>query len=248
MSHEFIYKEFDKEGLETLKVIEGASHFNAWMYQCVAPFLKGRVLEIGSGIGNISEEVLKHGFSLTMSDIRSNYCEYLKDKFKGRKGIEGIIEFDLVHPDFDVKYASMLGTYDSAFALNVVEHIEDDQLAINNAMKLLRKGGNLIVLVPAYQWLYNNFDKELFHFRRYNRKGVKELFSRAGSQIKSAIYFNAFGIPGWFITGKIFGKKTIPSGQMNFFNSLVPVMKVLDRMTGRNIGLSVVVAGEKMDA
>ena len=48
---------------------------------------------------------------------------------------------DLVHPEFDIIYADKLNSFDGLFALNVVEHIEDDTLAIANCKKLLKKGG-----------------------------------------------------------------------------------------------------------
>jgi 2-polyprenyl-3-methyl-5-hydroxy-6-metoxy-1,4-benzoquinol methylase len=51
----------------------------------------------------------------------------------------------------------------------VVEHIKDDRLAIANCKKLLKKNGHLIILVPAYRYLYNEFDKELEYYRRYNK-------------------------------------------------------------------------------
>jgi 2-polyprenyl-3-methyl-5-hydroxy-6-metoxy-1,4-benzoquinol methylase len=233
-------KEIDLEGLVTLNVIEKADRFNEWMYQTISPDCKGRILEIGSGIGNISKFFIADKREIVLSDLRDNYCDILKEKFNNP-----VVKIDLVHPNFDQEYADLLETFDSLFALNVVEHIEDDVLAIANCKKLLKNGGTLIILVPAYQWLFCNFDTELEHFRRYTHKSLKKIIVKNQLKIKKTFYFNVIGILGWFLSGKILKKKTIPEGQMGLFNLLVPVFKLVDTITLKKIGLSVICVSVK---
>jgi len=228
-------KEIDLEGLETLNVIEKADKFNNWMYETIKPHCKGKILEIGSGIGNISEFFIADKFDIVLSDLRDNYIEILTDKFSNQ-----VLKIDLVDENFNIKYNSLIGTFDSVFALNVVEHIKDDVQAIANCKKLLKKGGHLIILVPAYQSLYNQFDVELEHFRRYTQKSLKNIIFQNQLQIKKTFSFNVIGILGWFITGSILKKKTIPEGQMGLFNKLVPIFKLADVLTFKKIGLSVI--------
>ena len=52
---------------------------------------------------------------------------------------------NIVHPDFDIIYKALLGTYDLVYALNVVEHIENDILALANMKKLLKPGGYIYI-------------------------------------------------------------------------------------------------------
>ncbi len=73
-------KEIDLEGLETLSVIEKANKFNKWMYETIKPYSKGRILEIGCGIGNISEFFINDNFDIVLSDLRDNYIEIVKNK------------------------------------------------------------------------------------------------------------------------------------------------------------------------
>ena len=240
---EFKYKEYDLEGLKTLEAMAAAPRLNHWMYDTIEKNMTGKVLEIGSGIGNISACFLEDGRALYLTDIRDNYLAYLKNQFQGNSKVSGIHKLDLVHPDFDTIYADLLGSLDALFALNVVEHIEDDLQAIANCKKLLKKGGRLLILVPAYQALYNGFDVGLEHYRRYNKKTLSALFEKNNIKITRSQYFNFIGIFGWFVSGSILKKETIPKGQMKVYNMLVPVFRIIDRMVLNRMGLSVIVEG-----
>ncbi len=245
MNKIFDYKENDAEGEETLNVIAGADKFNEWMYSSILPYCKGNVLEIGSGIGNISRFFLDNNFAITLSDIREGYVQHLKEKFYENKNLKGAIVLDLVADDFNAKYNSLIGTFDTVYALNVIEHINDDGLALKNCKSLLKEGGNLIILVPAYQFLYNKFDEELFHFRRYSKNQLKNIFQTTKFSVIRSHYFNFAGILGWYVSGKLQKNKTIPSRQMKFYNLLVPFFKIADKMVLNKIGLSVIVVGKK---
>jgi 2-polyprenyl-3-methyl-5-hydroxy-6-metoxy-1,4-benzoquinol methylase len=239
---QFDYKDIDQEGLEILDVISSATKFNRWLYDNIAPFCKGRILEIGSGVGNISTFFLEKEQAITLSDIRANYRSILEKKF--RLPADRVLNIDIAHPDFDQHYASLLSGFDSVFALNVVEHIKDDALALRNMYSLLKPGGEMTVLVPAYQTLYNDIDLSLEHFRRYNKKSLRLLMGRL-APVKKAFYFNATGIPAWWISGKILRHKTIPAGEMSLYNTFVPVFRLVDKMLANRLGLSVVCVIQK---
>lgn len=245
MSNTFTFKELDVEGMSTLEAIANAPRFNEWMYKVTSSRLTGRVLEIGSGIGNISEQYLNDGRKLMLSDIRENYCQYLERKFEQEPTCAGVRLLDLVHPNFDIEYIDLLGSFDGVFALNVVEHIADDVLAITNAKKLLRKGGRLVILVPAYQALFNEFDRALEHYRRYTEGSLKTVFEKNDFQIVHSQYFNFAAIGGWWFSGNVLKKKTIPTGQMKLYNALVPIFKIVDKIVLNKVGISVIVEGIK---
>ncbi len=236
----FKYSEKDLEGETTLNVVAVADKFNKWMYNSIKDFTKGNVLEIGSGIGNISIFFINDGKMITLSDIRNNYCEKLKVAFSGYNNVEDVIVIDIADKDFDNKYAEYFNRFDTVFSLNVIEHIENDGVAICNMYKLLKNEGVLITLVPAYQSLYCRFDKELQHFRRYTKKSLSKITSTNGFKNKKTFYFNAIGVLGWFVSGKILNKKTIPENQMKFYNIFVPFFKIIDKLLLNSFGLSVI--------
>lgn len=240
---EFTFKEIDEEGLETLKAISAANSFNEWMYDRIRPHCSGKILEIGSGIGNISEYFVRDKSNITLSDLRENYLDFLRKNFQNKNA--KIINLDIVGPSFEDYLANLNEPYDTVFALNVIEHIERDDIAIKNIYRMLKPGGKVVILVPAYQSLYNTFDKALEHYRRYTAQTMSSVISGAGFDIEKADYFNAAGIAGWWFTGSIMKKETIPQGQMKLYNALVPIFKIVDKVLMNKVGLSTVVIGRK---
>ena len=100
---------------------------------------------------------------------------------------------------------------------------------------MLRKGGKVVILVPAFQALYNGFDKQLDHQRRYTQKSLRNLLEGNGFDVIHAQYFNVMGVAGWFFSGKILRKKNIPAGQMKLYNHFVPLWEVFDFFTQKII-------------
>jgi len=235
----------DLVGEATLDVIATADKFNRWMYHTIKPFCTGRIFEIGSGTGNISRYFIEDRQQIMLSDFREAYCQNLSATFGNNSNVLGIEVLDLIDPGFDAKFARHLGKFDTVFALNVVEHISDDELALNNCYKLLAKGGHVVILVPSYQNLYNTFDSELGHFRRYTKSSLSRVFSKTEFQIIHKQYFNFTGIFGWYFNGAILKKKVIPGNQMKIYNALLPAIKIIDRAVLNLAGLSTILVGRK---
>ncbi|MBS1574927.1 MAG: class I SAM-dependent methyltransferase [Bacteroidetes bacterium] len=234
----------DKTGFEILQVIKKASSFNQWMFKTISPFCHGSILEIGSGTGNISEFFIKTNYKITLSDINSGYVDLLRNQFANCKNVTDILAVDLQLPDFSKKYTALHEKYDTIVLLNVLEHLKDEDSAISNCRYLLKEKGTLIILVPAFMLLYSPLDKELGHYRRYALKQLKNCLIRNEMQIQKSFYFNAMGILAW-LYGKVFALKTIPGGEMSFFDKLVPVAKICDKILFHKTGLSAICISKK---
>ena len=61
-------------------------------------------------------------------------------------------------------------SFDAVIALNVLEHIDEDSLAIKQIYEVLNENGIFIFEIPAFQFLYDSYDADLQHFRRYSQK------------------------------------------------------------------------------
>lgn len=84
--------------------------------------------------------------------------------------------------------------FDLVAAFDVLEHIENDTLAINEIYRVLKPGGRFISIVPAFSFLYSSHDKALNHFRRYDKKTIQERLSRFKS-IESGFWVFSFFLP-----------------------------------------------------
>lgn len=236
----------DATGSHTLQVISKANRFTEWMYDAFRQHLKGNVLEIGSGIGNISRLVIRDKKHITLSDYNPEYTNWLKKEFQDEGFVSNIFNIDLVHPAFQREYHLQKEKFDSVFLLNVLEHLEDDRKSLENCLYLLKPGGNLVLLVPAYPALYCKFDKELGHHRRYTSESLEQLVKEKDMKILEKQYFNVAGIGGWLLYGKILNKKQIGENEMSAFNRIVPVAKILDKMVFHKAGLSLILAAQKI--
>ncbi|MBO9573610.1 MAG: class I SAM-dependent methyltransferase [Chitinophagaceae bacterium] len=239
--------QIDIPGQKTLETISSATLFNEWMFNTIKPYCKGHVLEVGCGIGNISRLLIRNNFKTSLSDYSDQYFDILRKDFGNNGKVEAIYKVDLAVENFESTYPELLSKFDTIIAMNVVEHISDDHLAIRNCRKMLASGGHLIILVPAYQSLFNSFDEELVHFRRYTKKTLTKLFEDENLEIIHKQYFNAAGIAGWYINGSLLKKKLIPEDQMKIFDKLVPAFKLADKLIINRIGLSVIHVGRKND-
>ena len=235
----------DLVGEATLNIIAKADKFNRWMYHTIKPFCTGSIFEIGSGKGNISRCFIEDHQQIMLSDFREEYCYDLSNRFGISSSVLGIEVLDLIDPDFDTKFAMHFGKFNTVFALNVVEHISDDVLALNNCYKLLTKGGKVVILVPSYQKLYNRLDRELGHYRRYTKSTISRAFSKTEFQVVHKQYFNFIGIFGWYFSGVILKKKIIPGNQMKIYNFLIPAIKIIDKTVLNLTGLSTIIVGRK---
>jgi ubiquinone/menaquinone biosynthesis C-methylase UbiE len=88
-------------------------------------------------------------------------------------------------------------------ALDVVEHIEEDQKALVEFSRVLRPGGVLIITVPALMWLWSDWDEVLHHFRRYTRRSLKRIIPMESFEPVHINYVNVVVLPIVFLVRKV---------------------------------------------
>lgn len=210
----------DPIGSKTLEIMARASYYNQWLYSFIKPYLKGNVAEVGAGMGTFSNIIANDGYSVTAIDYSKEYLKIIGLK-------NPLIKthlFDLRSPS---PPSQLTGKFDSLIILNVIEHLADDKLAIGHLIKMLKKNGHLIVLVPGFQIAFGSLDTYLGHFRRYSIKGFITLIRNFGVETILIRYLNFFGLLGWFVNSRIFHKVTIPDSQVKFFDNFFrPVLKI----------------------
>jgi SAM-dependent methyltransferase len=229
--------QYDLIGEKTLELLSNSPSFNFWMYKQIKPYISGKVIEIGSGIGNISKYILDD-FQTTLSDNNQTYCSYLLDKFKSHKNFNAIRLLDVTNKSDFIDSKSE--KYDTVILLNVIEHIWNDQKALENLCTLLSENGKIIILTPANPWLFSKFDQQLGHYRRYTNASISKLVYESGLSLTNRFYFNFLGILGWFVFGKILKQEQIQQKPMQIFNLLMPINKLIQPIAKYFSGLSIV--------
>ncbi len=214
----------DIAGAETLEIMASAPRYNAWQYEAIAPYLGRRVLEVGSGIGNMSRHLVESGRErVVLTDTDEWYRGQLRARFGAR---EEVTVAPLTLPSEAAPREFAPHRLDTVVALNVVEHIRDDVGALRTMGRLVGRGGRVVVLVPALPALFGSLDRELQHQRRYTRRTLGVVAEAAGLRVETLRWFNLAGIVGWWWNAKVRRTPRIPIGQLRAFDVLVPLFRL----------------------
>jgi len=228
----------DAVGAATLDRLSEAPRYNRWMFERLRPWLGRRVLEIGSGIGNLSAFLLDSE-RLVLSDTDSYYLDRLREQFAA---LPQVAVAQLRLPTFNGELERE--RFDTIICLNVLEHVRDDMLSLATAYRLLQPGGRLVLLVPALPALYGTLDRALGHFRRYTAAELRHIFRATGFRLRHLEYFNLAGVPGWWLTGRVLRRTMIPANALRWYDALVPLFQ-LERFLPWRIGQSLIAIGER---
>jgi SAM-dependent methyltransferase len=137
-----------------------------------------------------------------------------------------VILGDLEDPDL---YAKLESPFDSIVSINVLEHLGHPETALAGFHTVLRPGGNLIVHVPAHQWLYSDADKALGHQRRFEARELVALLEGAGFEILKIDQFNRMAVAGWLFN-KLFGSSELRRWQVRLFATLLPLARLVEHV------------------
>ena len=217
-----------------------AIRYQKWIYRTVAPFMGDRILEIGAGIGNMSKWLPVRD-RLILTEIDPSLLKILRAEMsKSTAPIVSVSSFDLFKDDQKPWLAENL---DTVVSFNVLEHIEDDEAALARLCELVRnsksKGPRRIVtFVPAHAWAFGGMDRTFGHFRRYSKRGLKDLCRKVAPEAKLTLrHFNAVGLAGWVWNGRILGKKQIGTGALEAFEKICPIVSPVDDFIHKKLKL-----------
>ncbi|MBM4188343.1 MAG: methyltransferase domain-containing protein [Gemmatimonadetes bacterium] len=230
----------DPAGAETLELLAAAPKYNAWMYQAIAPYVGRRVLEVGSGIGNMSAHLLSaRPETMVLTDRDEWYRRQVSERFASVATVR-VEALELPDPAARSRFAA--DRLDTVVALNVVEHIEDDAGALSSIKEMLVPGGRAVILVPALSSIYSELDRELGHFRRYGRRSLAAAFGRAGLRVETMYWFNRVGVVAWWFQGRVRGRRRISLADVQRFDAMVPLLR-LERFVPLPFGQSLIGIG-----
>ena len=217
-----------------------AENYFDWQARMVEPHVGRRVLEIGCGLGNFTRHLLDRELVIGI-DVEPACVRGWRSSFPESSNLLGF-PMDAVDPEFlELKRYQP----DTVVCLNVLEHIENHQRALEHMHAVLPPGGRALLIVPAFESLYGPIDRNLGHFRRYSKRTFRGLCESIGFR-PAMHYFNVVGLLGWWVNAKIFKRAEQSESQIRLFDrAIVPVMSRLEGIVHPPFGQSIFAVLEK---
>lgn len=209
---------------------ETAPNYLRWIAELIQPHLGHRVLEVGAGLGSITE-LWASGHDVVASDLSDRCVSALQSRFAAWPNVT------VMHDD--VRRLGEAGErFDSIVMVNVLEHIEDDAGVLTSFRDVLRPGGTAVIYVPALNGLYGRWDRRVGHFRRYSRWRMSEVARAAGLDVVELRYVNLLAIPAWLAFSRTDVDKTTQSSLSIWDRLGVPASRALEKRVRVPIGLN----------
>jgi 2-polyprenyl-3-methyl-5-hydroxy-6-metoxy-1,4-benzoquinol methylase len=218
---------------DELDVFAKATTWKAYWRSQILQYVKGDVLDVGAGIGtNVQAFPLKNVKTWTCLEPDENLCKRAHSNLPATTNIKIIQGFlgDL----------PQRATFDCILYIDVLEHILNDRAELGRATAHLRSEGYLIVVSPAYQWLFTPFDQAIGHFRRYSELSLRD----AGPSELSLIlirHLDCAGLLASMANRFLFRQSNPTESQVLAWDRyLVPLSRFFDRMLMYRFGRSII--------
>ena len=224
-----------------LEILADLPNYYSWIIEKFRPWLNGRIMEIGTGIGTISKLIFDDADQLVLVEPSSHLTDYLPSSITKSKKVS------IYNQTLEQRLPQMTNqSCDTIIMVNVLEHIEDDGAAIKALHRVLKPGGHLLLFVPALQYLYSELDREHGHFRRYHLAPLEYKLNVHGFKIQDSRYFDIVGVFPWWLINTL-GKKTEFNPAMAKFYDryFIPVTKFLERFISRPFGKNIIIIARR---
>ncbi len=219
-----------------LESLGSAQKYIAWLASLARPFLGDDPIEIGAGAGDYAAAWLAEGLArITLTEADPHLLGELRSRFE-RDDRVAVRELDVT--------TSPQAEHSAVVAFNVLEHIEDDVGALRSARNLVRPGGAIVMLVPAFDFATSRFDHDIGHHRRYTKKTLGAAYRNAGIDVERLAYLNAPGLLGWIVAMKWFRRAPGEGVLLRAWdNVVVPVARRVEALKAPPFGQSLLAVG-----
>ena len=220
-----------------LELFEHATNWKAYVARNLSPFITGRVLEVGAGIGtNIAQLANPNVQDWLALEPDRKLAGEIAMRLRDRalpyncRVLVGMI--DQVPPQEQ---------FNTILYIDVLEHIENDRAEVAKAAQLLSPEGRVIVLAPAHQLLYSPFDRSIGHFRRYSLAGLRKL-TPPGCCVATAFLLDSVGFFA-SLANRLILRSAMPTKAqiITWDRAIVPLSRLFDPITGFRFGKSAII-------
>lgn len=222
-----------------LEDLAAAVNYIQWYADLARPWLGPDPLEVGSGLGNYAAAWAAAGQPVTASEADPGRLALLRERFAA----EPLVKVRELHAPIEER-----GSYSAVVALNVLEHIGDDVGALRSFRDLLRPGGHVVLVVPAFPVAMSAFDREIGHHRRYRRSSLRLVLVAAGLRPLSVRYYNSAGLLGWLVLMRGLGRRPADGFALRAFDRVaVPVLRRVESSLPMPFGQSLFAVAQRTD-
>ena len=215
-----------------LELFAAATRWKSYFARALGGWISGDVLEVGAGMGSNTRFLYR--------PVVSSWCCLEPDEALAAKASATVAELGPCSVRVGTTADEAPARYDTVLYIDVLEHIEDDRAELERAVSLLRPGGHVIVLAPAHQALYSEFDRAVGHFRRYDASSLTAA-GAPGSTLVRVFYLDSVGMLASLANRTILKSAQPSPAQIGTWDRiLVPMSRILDPCLGRRLGKSVV--------
>jgi ubiquinone/menaquinone biosynthesis C-methylase UbiE len=216
---------------EVLEGLATAVNHRRWFVELAVPHLGDDPIEIGSGLGDYALEWAPHFTRFTATEADPGRLVALKERLDGHDRVD--IRQMLLPTD-------EANSYSGAVSYNVLEHIEDHVGALRSMARLVRPGGRIVLIVPAFPFAMSPVDIATGHVRRYTRKSMRAALAEAGLTIEQLRYVNALGLLGYYLATSVFRLTPKEGTMVKLYDRLVlPVTRAAEGLVRPPFGQSV---------
>ena len=226
---------------DDLETMSEAHRYQAHVFGLIRPHVGTRVLEVGCGIGTMSQQLVDVADRLVCIEPNLNCATRARDVLEGNPRIT----LRVCHLEECDRAELLQERFDTIVCVNVLEHIEDDIRALRLFREVVAPaGGQVLIFVPAIQAAYGPLDAALGHHRRYTKRTLGGAFDAAGLDLVTMRYTNPIGLLGWMYNAHLTGTIEHTPGQVRLFETLIaPWALPLERLVAPPIGLSLFAVG-----
>jgi SAM-dependent methyltransferase len=220
-----------------------ADRFFGWTLDEFRPYLHGRVLEVGAGLGTITRKLAESDEALCVVAL-----EPAGNLFGELAAYAAINPRVVASPLISADYLKTTDDqFDAVLYLNVLEHIEHDVEELRTTAAALRPGGHVLVFGPGLRWLYSELDYNAGHYRRYTVPGLRRVAEEAGLQVVAVRYMDVLGVLPYWLVYRLLRRQAISGSTMwGYDRVLVPLSRLIQSLLRRPpLGKNVILVARK---
>jgi SAM-dependent methyltransferase len=229
---------------QELNLFSLATNWKCYIKAMIDDYLAGDILEVGAGIGSTTL-AMHHGSAHRWFCLEPD----LNNATRLKRTVVERSEYKKTHVIAgSLDALAKQSSFDCVLYIDVLEHIHDDRDQIQAAAQLVRRGGHIIILSPAHQWLFSDFDRSIGHLRRYNKQLLGSLMPSGWTQVKLA-YLDCVGAL-LSLGNALAVRQAMPSPwQIAIWDRFcIPLSRILDSVLREQYGKSILAIWRKPDA